>query len=460
MTDKEKTTLTNQELISLYGDIPMFYVKRPQNKDRPSFHIHIDSQAIFSQEITEKLVEVGFVPDDFAHDFRIGGVGGDPEETFPHFEPIHHMTFKTSEPSDFYRTWDAASSILKKVKVLEADETIATGLRGDAKNLQKWDEASNAINYIKTNFFVETDGQLKLKTKSNVAENPALLKKTVAALKDVNILEENLNPSSLEEVALAVNNVIELPYYLEGELLQFDKKLKGSPFNKARFEEWFPKLLESESSDFAIKVSGEVSDRESFMQISKRRLDPESKGSHEKFRSVEVHITMQQEGTDPMLLEIMGHLGFSGPAIPKYILAEDGKSLVTGDDGNPTIIHDIPFTIQALNLPKLRQLTNAVVTMLEEVGGFEQASVKLEPILSYEVTDRVDYSEQMPPILETLELRPDILHKLLDRGDQIKPKADGPIGSMRYSNKIKSRSFLDKLKEARAEHLRRKNRAA
>ena len=73
------------------------------------FHVHIDAQSM-TQELEKYLIDdLGFWRSDFS---------GHPEGR-EHFEPVHHLTYKSSKTSEYRETFDGVVSFAESNDAIE-----------------------------------------------------------------------------------------------------------------------------------------------------------------------------------------------------------------------------------------------------------------------------------------------------------------------------------------------------
>ena len=409
-----------------------FYITTEQHENdntEPHFHVHIDAQCEIPHHAIKALYAIGFVSDNFAHEYVLKGKNGDPNAPFDHYEPMDHMTFKTAEPEAVYAVWNKAQRILKATQVLRCEEAIASGIRRDHTHLALW-ERTNIILQALKNSFLDED--------LNYKQSPSLsiettIEETTALFISLQLIAHAPPSNSWQALLEAIYQPMPLPYYLEGEIICFDKQLRSKPFDENAYHRWLPEV--AGNHPFANYFVNNNQERESHARALIWHAEKRPLHAHERFRTGEIHLTVRREGCDPRVLQLLGALGFSTPAIPKYIQAANGNGLVAGRDAAPIVVHDLPFTIQARSMPSLRLLANAIVTILEDIGGFNLATIKVEPILIAEIyCDR----NHIPPILveETFQLRADVIEQLQSGGESfaVGHKADisGPIGRWHY----------------------------
>ncbi len=169
--------------------------------------------------------------------------------------------------------------------------------------------------------------------------------------------------------------------YNEGELIVFDLPITPKPFDRTAFDQIVPR---SSSKDCYISaILGEA--RQLPALISTRRLDPDRNGPGDRFRNGEIHLTVLEDGSEPILLELLANLSLSAPAIPKVM---DGK-----------VVRDIAFTLQAKDMAKVLRVGNLLLHLMNTIGGFTDASIKVELAIRFALFGNVDYNSHVPPIL-------------------------------------------------------------
>ncbi len=196
--------------------------------------------------------------------------------------------------------------------------------------------------------------------------------------------------------------------YLEGELIVVDEPLPAKDFDAQAFERIAPVVDLKTATPFSYRSAIEGVARSLPAFVTRRRLDPVKNGPRDRFRRGELHLTVRDD-TEPRLLELLCHLGFSVPAIPKLIEGKDG-TLVKNPDGSWLQIRDIPLTLQAVDMQALMRVANLTVGLIESVGGVKNGSVKIELATHFELLNGVDYHHAVPPVLDTVRFRQDFEH--------------------------------------------------
>ena len=192
--------------------------------------------------------------------------------------------------------------------------------------------------------------------------------------------------------------------YIEGELIVLDSPLIAKPFNELTFKKIAPVINPTENQ-FIYRSAIDGLDHSLPALIKLRRLDPFKNGPKDRFRCGEMHMTVRDD-TDPRLLELFCNLGFSVPAIPKLVESYDG-TLDRNFDGSFFTIRDIPLTLQATDMNLLMRVANLAVTLVEEIGGVQNGSVKIEFAIRFAVLNGVDYNNSVPPVLDSAVFRHD-----------------------------------------------------
>jgi hypothetical protein len=417
--DKFAITKRNEGILRQRG-LPLFYQKFPDSNTNPSLtHIHIDSQVTLPIEAIEKLKVIGFNSDDFVHDFRIYGKGGNPKLAYRHSEPINHLTYKTNDPIEFGEHWKQAIGILKNLECLSCERQISQRLRSvqTADELKLWTEVFALVEQIK----------------ANADFTPSDTKAAMAVFKKAGFDTLYTHWNDWAELTKEILSKKEpVAYYVEGELIPVDRMIAPKPFDERMFDQFFPKVVtNSLYTRHTIDGIREFPFNNIEVDGVLKRIDPTGE---RPFREGEIHITIQREGADEHVLRILGEMGFSGPAIAKYVLDNEGN-LQFDENGAPKILHDIPFTIQARNMNDARKLAYMTVSMLEKVGGFESASVKIEPVIAYWVQG-VHYESEMPPCLTTagIKYNPAFLTRFPDIANGINGTFTGVGGQDRSPN--------------------------
>jgi hypothetical protein len=196
--------------------------------------------------------------------------------------------------------------------------------------------------------------------------------------------------------------------YVEGEFIVVDEPIKCKPFDLAAFDRLAPVIDPDTSALFNYKSAIDGKIRSLPAVITLRRLNPGINGRRDRFRRGEMHLTLRDD-VHPMLLELLCNLGFSVPAIPKLIEGEDG-ALVRKADGEFATVRDMPLTLQTLDMRQMMRVANLAVTLIEEIGGVADGSIKIEFATHFAVLNGVDYSASVPPVLDTVKFRPDFAH--------------------------------------------------
>lgn len=195
--------------------------------------------------------------------------------------------------------------------------------------------------------------------------------------------------------------------YIEGELIVFDAPLKIKPFDEIAFKKIAP-VVDVDQAPLIYKsiIDGRVHSLPALTKL--RRLDPEKNGPKDRFRCGEMHMTVRDD-TDPRLLELLCNLGFSVPAIPKLVESPSG-ALERHFDGSLVTIRDIPLTLQTTDMDLLMRVANLAVTLVEEIGGVHNGSIKIEFAIRFAILNKVDYNKSVPPVLDGVIFRKDFEH--------------------------------------------------
>ncbi len=193
--------------------------------------------------------------------------------------------------------------------------------------------------------------------------------------------------------------------YVEGEFIVLDEELPTKPFDREAYEQIAPRLKGGAAEPFAYKSAIEGCWRSLPAEVTLRRLDPQKNGRRDRFRRGEMHLTLRED-VHPLLLELLCNLGFSVPAIPKLVEGEDGK-LVKQEDGSWKVIRDMPLTLQTVDMRSMMRVANLAVTLIEEIGGVADGSIKIEFATHFAVLNGVDYETSIPPVLDRVDFRPD-----------------------------------------------------
>ncbi len=219
------------------------------------------------------------------------------------------------------------------------------------------------------------------------------------------------NTAKFEEMWSRVVEIIKqcpAKCYIEGELIVVDQPLPRKTFDTTAFERLAPVVEWWQAAPFTYlsAIDGQVRSLPAIVNL--RRLDPVKNGQRDRFRSGEVHITLRDD-TDGRLLELLCNLGFSVPAIPKLVEAEDG-TLARHTDGSLVTIRDIPLTLQAVDMNDLMRVANLAVTLIEAIGGVVDGSIKVEYATHFAMLNGVDYYNSVPQVLATVAFRDDYKH--------------------------------------------------
>lgn len=95
-----------------------YYIKTRPGEGRENefqaFHIHVDSQEMLPDEITEQLLEAGLTYDLFDPDWHFYGKDGDSTKPFGHHAPVQHMTFVTSNAAKYRELWKKTVAIVEQ----------------------------------------------------------------------------------------------------------------------------------------------------------------------------------------------------------------------------------------------------------------------------------------------------------------------------------------------------------
>ena len=196
--------------------------------------------------------------------------------------------------------------------------------------------------------------------------------------------------------------------YVEGEFIVVDEPVKCKPFDPTAFDRLAPVVDRAKSAPFNYKSAIDGKIRSLPAVVTLRRLNPELNGRRDRFRRGEMHLTLRDD-VHPMLLELLCNLGFSVPAIPKLVEGDDG-ALVRQADGEFAIVRDMPLTLQTVDMREMMRVANLAVSLIEEIGGVADGSIKIEFATHFAVLNGVDYSTSVPPVLDKVKFRPDFVH--------------------------------------------------
>ncbi|MBX7207283.1 MAG: hypothetical protein K1X78_03135 [Verrucomicrobiaceae bacterium] len=196
--------------------------------------------------------------------------------------------------------------------------------------------------------------------------------------------------------------------YVEGEFIVVDEPVNCKPFDRSAYDRIAPVVDPTTAAPFVYKSAIDGQMRSLPAVVTLRRLNPEVNGRRDRFRRGEMHLTLRDD-VHPVLLELLCNLGFSVPAIPKLVEAENG-SLKREGDGEFSIIRDMPLTLQTVDMREMMRVANLAVRLIEEIGGVADGSIKIEFATHFAVLNGVDYSTSVPPVLDKVRFRPDFAH--------------------------------------------------
>ena len=200
--------------------------------------------------------------------------------------------------------------------------------------------------------------------------------------------------------------------YVEGELIVLDEPLPAKPLNYEAFERVAPRSDgEGQFPTYCSAIEkGQARTLPALVEL--RRLDPLKNGKRDRFRRGEMHLTLRDD-THPLLLELLCNLGFSVPAIPKLVESEDGD-LERNPDGSFRKILDIPLTLQTTDMRLLMRVANLAVTIIEQVGGVGDGSIKIEFATHIAVLNGVE--ERL-----ARDFNDSLAHTLQQQADEVAP---------------------------------------
>jgi hypothetical protein len=102
------------------------------------------------------------------------------------------------------------------------------------------------------------------------------------------------------------------------------------------------------------------------------------------------------------------------PAIPKLVESADG-TLLRNADGSWVTIRDSPLTLQTVDMREMMRVANLAVTLIEQIGGVADGSIKIEFAVHFAVLNGVDYATSVPPVLDSVQFRQDFQHLGYDK---------------------------------------------
>ncbi len=204
--------------------------------------------------------------------------------------------------------------------------------------------------------------------------------------------------------AVEVMRLSECQAYLEGEFIPLDRELTPKEFDYEAYNGLCPiagadVVAEYDNAESLAFISAiERTKRSLPGKATTRRLNGVG---GQKFRVGEIHLTVRDD-THPLLLELLFNLGFSAPAIP--------KQLPSGE-----VIRDIPLTLQVMDMDVAVRIANLAVTLINEIGGVNNASIKVEYATSYALFNEIDHETGIPPVVASFNVREDFRHLTADK---------------------------------------------
>lgn len=199
--------------------------------------------------------------------------------------------------------------------------------------------------------------------------------------------------------------------YTETELIILDRQFPDKAFDPDAFGHYFynkkQKNIESIFTESVFYTDLKYSEKlELPMRPVMRSLGTKD-GKDEAFRVGELHLVLQKQGTDPPLLTALAAMSPSSPSIFKRIQHADG-SYRKDSLGNDDIIEDVAFTFQSDDMRSVYKMAAALQKILEDVGGYKGASLKIEPVIGYSLHNGISYEDQygdLPMIIDKIHVR-------------------------------------------------------